>query len=348
MYFERDTANFRYMKLLGNGITNVACQVRYRHRWWRYHKPGQVFVVKRPFLPQSEEALQNEISALQMLRGSMHIVQPFFLNDGVRNPLAELPGPTIFMEYLHGGSIHQFAARYQQHTNIPMPNRLLWRILMCLVRACIGLAYPQRKTTPGVVLEQIPADYPQRDNPENWMHGDMHGNNILWGDYQPDDLDHALTPTLKLIDLERFRQGEEPEGGRFPGAEMNLHEASGSILSCIIRTQADKAYNVKVPGRAAAFHSYALLPASQYPNLDRELADLVTEMCACDPAWAPRLVEMYERTYAGLQKGANYYVNFPHGERETDDFIKNLCREWLLEPDPEGPARAPIAGHSSS
>ncbi|KAI1443566.1 hypothetical protein F5Y02DRAFT_392817 [Annulohypoxylon stygium] len=65
------------------------------------------------------------------------------------------------------------------------------------------MAYPPQLTGPGEVLE----DFTHGDLsavPSNFAHNDMHSNNVLFGEFEPQEPEHAVTPVLKVIDLERF------------------------------------------------------------------------------------------------------------------------------------------------
>ncbi|KAI1453554.1 hypothetical protein F4805DRAFT_443024 [Annulohypoxylon moriforme] len=335
-YFEQDTPNFRYLRMLGHGATNVACKVRYRHRWWRYNVPGQNFVVKRPFRDVKERDMLGEFRALEMFEGSMHIIQAATLPQGVRNPIDNAPGPTVLMECLEGGSVWRVVKKRQAQSPVEeLPNRMLWRMLLCLVRVCIGMAYPRPSKVPH--LETFPVSEVERRNPADWQHGDMHTGNILFGDFEPTLDEHGLTPILKAIDLERCRPIDEmsrqSSHNRWFGVEENLHSAGMAIRHMIVVNAIDTKRHVLPPTRARSFESWAVLDQDSWPHLDRDLADLLSELGAQEGEDRPYLRDVFERVVAGCSRTAAFYAQYPRGDIETDEHITALCRQLILEPD---------------
>ncbi|KAI0169699.1 hypothetical protein GGR52DRAFT_478218 [Hypoxylon sp. FL1284] len=83
-----------------------------------------------------------------------------------------------------------------------IPSRVLWRLFLCLVRACIGMAYPPPNYygRPDMYREVI---LPNQD-PELTIHFDMHPLNVFiddpsraWNDLP----EHGLSPRFKLGDF---------------------------------------------------------------------------------------------------------------------------------------------------
>jgi hypothetical protein len=97
--------------------------------------------------------------------------------------ISGLGGPALLLEYLPNGSLRQFTNSMRAARPRPfLPNRLLWRILACLVRACIGLMWPpEAREGQQAKLEEM-----RPEEPTNAVvHGDMHGGNIIFGDLDP-------------------------------------------------------------------------------------------------------------------------------------------------------------------
>ncbi|KAL7622688.1 hypothetical protein AAE478_006366 [Parahypoxylon ruwenzoriense] len=130
-YFRADTTNFKFEGMLGNGLTNVACKIKFRNRWWR-RGGSEVFVVKRSFRPNQEEDLRKENDVLRTLRGAMHIIQPYRIRENIRNPLDNAPGTSVLMEFAENGSLGDFVERRMEWHH-ELPNRMLLRIFRCLM-----------------------------------------------------------------------------------------------------------------------------------------------------------------------------------------------------------------------
>ncbi|KAI8948449.1 hypothetical protein F4801DRAFT_591854 [Xylaria longipes] len=134
----------------------------------------------------ADDDLRNEYRWLEMLRGAEHIVQlvPFAdcslnlpgisngedtieeslakmsvkeeaqKNEGetsdtgatlTKEPLTVRKCPTFALEYLPNGTFIQFINRLVPHSQL-VPNRVMWRIWLCLVRQCVAMAFPPRQS----------------------------------------------------------------------------------------------------------------------------------------------------------------------------------------------------------
>ncbi|GAW22573.1 hypothetical protein ANO14919_121130 [Xylariales sp. No.14919] len=105
-------------------------------------------------------------------------------------------------EMLEHGDLAHFIAKVRSH-NEKIPNAILWRFLLCLVRMCIGLAYPptsinQLKDLPAPITEVIPDD--EAVKPRRVVHFDFDPRNIFIGKIGVGK-EHDLTPLLKLGDF---------------------------------------------------------------------------------------------------------------------------------------------------
>lgn len=109
--------------------------------------------------------------------------------------------PAIMLELLENGDLSNFITKVRER-NETVPNRILWRFFLCLVRMCIGLAYPPDKIEeyndqPGPITETVPDRL--KNNPSRIVHFDMDPKNIFVGDFVGEE--HKLTPLLKLGDF---------------------------------------------------------------------------------------------------------------------------------------------------
>ncbi|KAI8952102.1 kinase-like domain-containing protein [Xylaria longipes] len=111
------------------------------------------------------------------------------------------PPMTIILELLENGDLSNFIVKVRDH-NERIPNKVLWGFLLCLVRMCIGLAYPPDDVhdyidMPGPITETV-IDY-LKDDPRRIVHFDMDPRNIFIGNFS--DEEHRITPILKLGDF---------------------------------------------------------------------------------------------------------------------------------------------------
>ncbi|KAI0455945.1 hypothetical protein F5B21DRAFT_502969 [Xylaria acuta] len=134
----------------------------------------------------ADDDLRNEYRWLEMLRGAEHIVRlvPFAdcslnlpgisngedtiedslakmsvtaeaqNNEGetsargaklTKEPLTVRKCPTFALEYLPNGTILQLVNRLVRHSRL-IPNRMMWRIWLCMVRQCVAMAFPPQQS----------------------------------------------------------------------------------------------------------------------------------------------------------------------------------------------------------
>ncbi|KAI1100454.1 kinase-like domain-containing protein [Jackrogersella minutella] len=332
-YFERDTRNFKYEGILGYGATNVACKVKLRHRWWRYSLPSETFVVKRAFVPDQDAILKNEHRIIKRHRGALHIVQPYELPRTIANPLDRAERYTILLEHLENGSLSDFISRKQLWGH-ELPNRMLFKMFMCLVRACMAMAWPPRAPRGRRVMrEGIPDDPEERQNKEQLTHRDMHTGNILLGELDIAHWEHITTPILKLIDFERAVIVEDPAVAN-PGVSRNIL-GIGKVMREIVtgnRYAYIRETTIRVNGFPEEIRSFAHLPEDRYPNLDDELRTLIVQCCAADLDQRPTLEELYVRVRECIvARPSRVYPRYPLGQYETDRAIRRIARRLIFD-----------------
>ncbi|KAI1136063.1 kinase-like protein [Hypoxylon sp. FL0543] len=134
------------------------------------------------------------------------------------NPDAEQP--IMVMEVVPKGSLYDLIGRINaardfkvknptkvsEHKIGYIPNRLLWRMFLCLMRAVIGMAYPpdlaaQTQGTPYREIIISPDGTPAR--PSRVIHFDLDPQNVLIGDIDPlmQDSEHDHCPVIKIADF---------------------------------------------------------------------------------------------------------------------------------------------------
>ncbi|KAI0550330.1 hypothetical protein F4679DRAFT_207622 [Xylaria curta] len=125
------------------------------------------------------------------------------------------------MEYLENGTIETLLQRRRAAGLGRLPNRVLWAIFLCLVRACSAMAYPpptlpsSRTPKNDKRREGLPADAGRRA-PGSLVHGDMNLGNLMFSDdvnpptFLDQQREHNLVPILKLIDFGEAHEVDVP------------------------------------------------------------------------------------------------------------------------------------------
>ncbi|KAI0106592.1 hypothetical protein F4776DRAFT_645852 [Hypoxylon sp. NC0597] len=343
-YFEKEGTYFKFLGFVGRGATNMACRVKWRNRWWNPY-PSETFIIKRAFMPLQAESLRREKRTLRRLRGAMHMVQLY----SPRRPI-QLDN-MVLMEDLSNGSLTDFLNRRIKEDLRELPNRLLYRIFLCLVRSCIAMAYPPHGPRDGPLrVEEIPEDPKDQMEVTQLIHCDMHTSNILFGDLTPDHWEHELVPIMKLIDFERAGFGRDP-ANRNPGVKYNIFDI-GDVMTRVIGGTAIKSGELwkeqfDVGGVLREVITYSHFePASRFPNLDPELRRLVLLCCAYNPEFRPSLPDLAREVHdAVLNKTPMSYIGYPRELHETDDRIRRILSDMIFNaPDGTKPDAAGDAG----
>ncbi|KAI0192377.1 hypothetical protein EV127DRAFT_491556 [Xylaria flabelliformis] len=173
------------------------------------------FIVKTVLLGNDIE-ITNEKKWLERLRWAEHIVTPITLDP---DPLTAFAKPSLVIEYLENGTIDALLQKRRAAGLGRLPNRVLWAIFLCLVRACLAMAIPpppipNPRTPKDKRRETLPADADAQIL-QDLIHSDMNLGNLMFGDDisqdQPPDTEHHLVPILKLIDFGDAYEVEGPE-----------------------------------------------------------------------------------------------------------------------------------------
>ncbi|KAI1304798.1 kinase-like domain-containing protein [Xylaria venustula] len=332
-YFTSSTF-WQYERMLGHGSYGLAILVGQKG----VGSNGFRMVVKVA-LDSGGTQLRNEISWLKQLNGAMHIVRMIASTDpqsphldNNRDPpvawvfdaLVRIRGPLLAMEYVNGGNLTNLFSRMEQE-RVHMPNRMLWSLFLCMIRACIGMAYPigAALTSAKSTLETIP---PGRA-PGLLKHGDIALRNIMIGT-PGQEKEHVTGHVFKLIDF------GAAEGVR-AGSPNNLFGISEALAS-FITMKPYKILNQTRMHKGSQTRGGYLLPGPRgnpYPWLDTDLANLMAECMYLDPGRRPTLAQALDRaSNAVLNKTPNM---FARPKDETDKAIRNFTQEFILDPDYE-------------
>ncbi|KAI8944463.1 kinase-like domain-containing protein [Xylaria longipes] len=298
-------------KMLGNGAYGAAILVKERSAG----DGNRRRVVLKRALSDGIAELKVETATLKKLRHSAHVAtllascedltefaDPNILGTGLQTiftSLRGLRGPALVQEYCENGTLDSLKEKARDQ-GIDIPNRLLWRFYLCLVRACIGFAYPRDSEGATAALEEIISDRTAGD----LVHGDIAGRNMVIGDTDPGIPEHSTIPILKIIDF--GRSGECANAGK--GVEENLHFAAVEMLRLIRKGPV----RAREPRNATYFEGIRtvatdILPGidgvPRFPNLDPELRDLLVQALRTDRDRRPSLAEMLAATRNGGDQG---------------------------------------------
>ncbi|KAI0858656.1 hypothetical protein F4860DRAFT_485714 [Xylaria cubensis] len=326
------------------------------------------FVVKASSSPSSAGVIRREMGWTHRVRFARHIVNwmtltPDPMAPGLGN--AGFSQPYFFVEYLENGTLGEFQKRIENVTTLTLPsglvipfmlpNRLLWSIFLCLIRACVGMAWPP--DGPDVVLE-VPAP----SEPLTLAHMDLHSGNVMFGDLDEMELEHGTVPVAKLIDL--GEANERPAGeATVPPDPLAMNRYDNVLLLATHRPETGRRNQgidknildvgvlmanliTNVPGFAITCRRN-IMDTSIHPYLDEDLRLLVQRCLAIDPENRPRLEELVElvgeanspffrdeKYYKKNQGLAEIRAVNPAEELETDDALNVIVQNYIFNADP--------------
>ncbi|KAI0455932.1 hypothetical protein F5B21DRAFT_523154 [Xylaria acuta] len=298
-----------------------------------------------------QSQIPNEKKWLKVLRWSKHIV-----NDvtPTKDPLArQFPGIRshhmdidnwIYLEWLENGTLKRFVDRAIQ-LEIRLPNRLLWRFFLCLIRMCIAMGWPAEK--------------PEEEDPEpvteiakgrargGLIHGDMHDQNIMFGNFIPDDpdMEHTITPILKLIDLGGMRMVEGDRDAMRGAVRENLFDI-GIIMVELVTLSSDTARGI-YPSESLAT-KFRVAPSSSqelmtnggvilpngntnpYPKLDTALRGLICSCLATTPENRPAASALANVVTTCIKNRDGQFYTSRGYTKESDDDIRSIINQLIF------------------
>ncbi|KAI0454007.1 hypothetical protein F5B21DRAFT_525261 [Xylaria acuta] len=341
-YFET-SSYWEYERLLGSGSFGLAVLLRQKGEYGHHRHRMAVKVA----LDSSAEQLRSEIMWLkhivQMLASCDNLAQPDqrlfqklqhvppvmligsssgFIERTAFGSLAGIQGPVLALEYLENGDMLSLFKR-MLNDDVHLPNRMLWSLYLCLIRACIGMAYPISTPigTP-TILETIPND---GTPPQGITHNDIATRNVMLG--TGDGLEeHHQGHMFKLIDFGEADTTTDPN----KGPPENLRVISAYVAFFINMADISQLRVVNYNGFGT--RAGQLLPQSwgdPYPWLDPDLAGLIAQCMYIDWKKRPTLQQALDRaSNAVLNKTAD---SFPEPEEETDDAINQFVQECVFD-----------------
>ncbi|KAI2628483.1 hypothetical protein GGR54DRAFT_587337 [Hypoxylon sp. NC1633] len=313
---------------------------------------SRTFVIKAapPEVRHAEDNLETEFGFLQRLRRCMHIVN-LIPPEKVRIQSSSV----ILMEWIPNGLLRDLLGRIADRGQ-PLPNRMLWRLFLCLCRMLIGMAWPDSTTAQG--LEVIPASN-TISGQSRIVHGDLNHGNVMIGNIE--STEHTLVPILKLIDF--GAASEMPETQDANDAIRTNMLYIGRIMLFLVggihrSTPSDMKIHVGDQTNEKTIRSFAkdldeVNPLRLQPlrsendrrtvadehrrrmnNLDPNLRDLLVQCLASNKDNRPALPDLVREVENNIRTGTEQYYrqqNFPYAQNESDAALRRISRELFLD-----------------
>ncbi|KAI1267110.1 hypothetical protein F5Y18DRAFT_444077 [Xylariaceae sp. FL1019] len=176
-----------------------------------------------------------------------------------------------------------------------LPNRLLLKLFLCMVRACIAMAWPEHNRDGNPELaSRIPLG-----RPKNIKHNDIHMYNMMFGPLY-DDEEHAKVPILKLIDFGLATM----EGAVRSARQANVADV-GTLMATVMCALTDRRYSgeeivldlsdmeldeeLETPASRLLPDPDARRPIDPLPDIDMDLRRVVAACIASTPEKRPTL-----------------------------------------------------------
>ncbi|KAI1078260.1 kinase-like domain-containing protein [Whalleya microplaca] len=341
-HFAIQRHKFTFEGYIGPGASGLVFRVVEKLSGNTYRR----LAIKRALRVQKEDDLRNEIARLTSLRGAEHIVRMVACRDEPEPPslltrvrrrllrrrlvlqdsLAGLYGPVFMMEYMENGDVGTLYRKLRQHNEL-LPNRVLWSFFLCLIRACVALAYPLNgaEDQPNR-LETIPTDGRE---PSMIEHADLHAGNVMIGEAGGGFPEHDLIPPLKFIDFGRTKEGTQ-------GVSDNIGSISRMMINLIARQQV-KTLAWVTPYEGFETKATEILHhgnGKKYPTLDDDIRDFLARCLAYEEQDRPSLSAMLQIAEDAVRN--KMATEFPGHSGETDEAIRDLLRRFIYDASPEG------------
>ncbi|KAL7622426.1 hypothetical protein AAE478_007931 [Parahypoxylon ruwenzoriense] len=348
---------FELERIIGEGAWGVTFKMKIKDNSGpslERRKPRR-FVIKRSLTEQGQRNIEQEINALQQLRGAMHIAQPFRLEgEQSSRGISYLTGPILLMEWIGNGLIHDLLDRVADWGQ-PLPNRLLWRLFLCLCRIVTAMAWPlARGGGAPLSIEVLPKPNIGGNRPpkSRLVHGDLNTRNVMIGELEP--LEHNLVPVLKLIDFGASRDlPESPNQQPDSAVRANLFNVAQIMLSLIggnsrggtasmaVTYQGEEkrvnSYARDLDGLNSSYKAPAAIVAKhqeKMDNLDPDLRSLVVLSLASNINERLDLESLTSAVERNMrERGQDYYKDYKYYGNESNDSVARIAKELMYNAD---------------
>ncbi|KAI0126387.1 hypothetical protein BJ170DRAFT_723817 [Xylariales sp. AK1849] len=332
----------------------------------KYVRPGgdsditRSLVVKLadPTTNADVEGLKRERDLLQTMSGCKHIVRAHSITKDPLAPAAEgLGWAWMYLDMLENGTLTTFMERTKKAGQKSLPNRLLWRIFLCMIRACIAMAWP--RGAPDEDGNETTIGRPSA--PTGMAHNDIHGGNLMFGSYM-DRPEHDISPVLRLIDFGQSELwGNKRHDSGATAEQWNIQDI-GIMMATLIHLQVDSKYRgeemevdlsrlgrpqdaispasgILSPAQARDGNSPPLAPGATTsdpcPHTDLDLRFIIAACMAEDPNHRPTLTELENWAFSQVRntKPADYGAMPSGAYLESDEMIRKIVQNCIFEPD---------------
>ncbi|TRX93607.1 hypothetical protein FHL15_005579 [Xylaria flabelliformis] len=279
---------------------------------------------------QADDELKNELRWLKILQGAEHIVGLL----GQELDGSKVSRPALVLEYVEYGSIQDLCKRMTKR-NIRVPNRVLWSMFLCLIRACIGFAYPPWQNGEH---ETIPVDGSKK--PSSIIHNDLHDENVLIGELMPDSTEHRHAPILKVIDFGKAMQSQP--GNWVTADQTNIQEAARIIAGVVAMkysTLRDENMEVEIPDEAGTVRKIVVFTDPALRDSTYVLPALKNLLLLCQAA-NPRDRPSLQYVLTACENAVRTHTVQNYAEivdydntLESDDAIRSVVQQIVFNAD---------------
>ncbi|KAI0154391.1 hypothetical protein GGR57DRAFT_502595 [Xylariaceae sp. FL1272] len=342
-YFQ-SSGNWKYEKLLGAGAYGVALLLSPRGG-----SGTPLRIAMKIAQSGQDEDLKKEILWLRRFHGAKHIVKILAHADNLNNPsntprraeagtapfaqafdvLGTLKGPAAIIEYLENGDLEDVYQRVVRAA-ADVPNRFLWSLYVCMIRACIGMEHPMHKPYgAAATVETLPTE---SEPPSDMYHNDLYSRNVMVTGADP-DAEHRIGKIFKLIDFGMVQRQKLVLRLRIQGPARDTREKQLTQHLCGYQMIATLIARGPIPTVQLPYNNFLteggqMINANrEYPWLDRDLSDLLVRCMYSDWTKRPTLAE-------ALQTASNALMNkkpadYPMPATESDDAIRNFIQTYI-------------------
>ncbi|KAI0135746.1 hypothetical protein F4814DRAFT_34993 [Daldinia grandis] len=238
-FFAQNAISLEFRKVLGFGSSGVVTQ------WTeinQYRQRVRDLAIKAP-VDEDDPYFRQEINWMsETFATCEHFTQLIWLPNWVMDEslyndyIGDNGSPALMvMDYFGGCELYELLTRVNETVSNNMnllnhrkklefiPSRFLWRLFLCLTRACIGMAYPPvlDDNSPEVYREVIRSE----EDPSLIIHFDLHPLNVFMDDpflTHDDGQEHGLAPRWKLGDFGLMQEWDDgwQDGEKFAVANV--------------------------------------------------------------------------------------------------------------------------------
>ncbi|KAH9906295.1 kinase-like domain-containing protein [Xylariomycetidae sp. FL2044] len=345
-FIKMKTPFLKYERVLGYGGFGVVLLYTVLDAYGGPQKQVAIKFARAATNTNRREAFRLELDWLLKFKGAEHMVQLVDLPEMVLDPKEynnNFPSYQILvMEFMSRADLYSLVMRLtdarddnetlkEEDRKLEyIPVRILWRIFLCLVRACVGMAY----LPPGNVPDRPPVgreEIPERGNERAIIHFDLDIYNVFMGSALLDD-EHDVNPIAKLADFgltkewddndtttykeakllsgkRSFRTPEQQDNddtAREPGrvsSALNIF-AVGMVMYCLLTVhlpydylEKSETWPLETPDGSRYIETCApaiVKTPSFWDFIDRRLRHLIARCMAKDPKLRPSLKELVD------------------------------------------------------